>query len=167
MTTDEQPPERYAVVALMGHRQVAGRVSEEMFAGTPMCRVDIPLADGSFSTRLFGGSAIYEITFVEEDVARAVAKRDPAHPVSAWSARSLGLLPEPEREELMVDESAFLAEGEEDGLTTDEVMALVTGASERDDAIPPLDDARVEDGDVSHGSVEEAMAADRASEYPF
>ena len=108
--------ERWAVVALMGHRQVAGRVSEELFAGTPMCRVDIPLADGTFSTRLFGGSALYEITFVEEPVARAVAGRDPAHPIGAWSVRSLGLLPAPEppfgESDDLVDE--FAAEGDED-----------------------------------------------------
>ena len=94
MNENEQPTERYAIVSLMGHRQVAGRVSEELFAGAPMCRVDIPLADGSFSTRLFGGSALYEVTYVTENVARAVASRDPAHPISEWSARSLGLLPQ-------------------------------------------------------------------------
>ena len=165
--TVEAPPERYAVVALMGHRQVAGRVSEELFAGTPMLRVDIPLADGSFSTRLFGGSAIYEITFVEEDVARAVAKRDPGHPVSAWSARSLGLLPEPGREALTagdVDRSAFLGEGEEEEAEEEAEY----GACPDADQIDQVDDARVEDGDVpGHASVAEAMAADRASGLPF
>ena len=89
----EEQAERWAIVALMGHRQVAGRVSEELFAGAPMRRVDIPQPDGSFSTRLYGGSALYEVTYVTEEVARAVADRDPAHPISVWTARGLGLLP--------------------------------------------------------------------------
>jgi hypothetical protein len=112
--TDAQSPDRWAIVALMGHRQVAGRVSEELFAGVPMCRVDIPLADGSFSTRLFAGSALYEVTFVTEEVARAVAARNPAHPVQAWSVRSLGLLPpSTARERLEIDRDAFIADDPE------------------------------------------------------
>lgn len=104
-----EQPERWAIVALMGHRQVAGRVSEEMFAGTPMCRVDIPLAEGSFSTRLFGGAALYEVTYVSEEVARAIAARQPAHPISEWTAQSLGLLPKPESPA----PGRFLADGDD------------------------------------------------------
>jgi hypothetical protein len=102
-------PERWAIVALMGHRQVAGRISEELVAGTPMLRLDIPLADDTWSTRLFGGAAIYEITYVDEPVARAVAARDPAHPISIWSAQNLGLLPKSDpppaaRHDVVLDE---------------------------------------------------------------
>jgi hypothetical protein len=95
VTATEQA-ERFAIVALMGHHQVAGRLSEAMVAGCPLLQVDIPLEDGSWSTRQFGAAAIYEITYVSEDVARAIAKQNPAHPISVWTARSLGLLPQPE-----------------------------------------------------------------------
>lgn len=128
------PPDRYAIVALMGHRQVAGRVSEEMFAGAPMCRVDIPLADGTFSTRLFGGSAIYEVTFVAEGVARAVAGRDPAHPVSVWSARSLGLLPQ--HDQLPAHAEDFLEDDEEDEPTDLERVRDSVSRSRGDHAGP-------------------------------
>lgn len=154
-----QAPERWAIVSLFGHAERAGRVNEETVAGAAMLRVDIPLEDGSFSTRHVGGAALYEITYVTEEVARAVAKARPGHPLGTWSVRSLGLLPPaPAPERLMVDERAFLGDEEED----DDEEAV------RDDAIPPLDDARVEDGDVpGHGTVEEAMSAAIASGLPF
>jgi len=90
----QQQPERWAIVSLLGHQDRVGRVSEETVAGASMLRVDIPQADGSFSTRHVGGAAIYEITYLTEEVARAVAKARPTHPISVWSARSLGLLPQ-------------------------------------------------------------------------
>lgn len=104
-----QPPERWAIVSLLGHQERVGRVSEETVAGAAMLRVDIPLEDGSFSTRHVGGAAIYEITYVDEATARAVARARPAHPISIWSAQRLGLLPKPEVAELPAPEG-FLAE---------------------------------------------------------
>ncbi len=89
-TTVDQAPERWAIVSLFGHTERVGRISD--IADGAMVRVDIPLEDGSFSTRDIGRGAIYEVTYVTEEVARAVAKARPAHPVQSWSVRSLGLL---------------------------------------------------------------------------
>lgn len=94
-TVPEQP-ERWAIVAIMGRQERIGRISEAMVAGTPMLRVDVPLEDGSFSTHDLGGSAFYEITYVDEQTARALAKERPAHPISIWTAQRLGLAPKSE-----------------------------------------------------------------------
>jgi hypothetical protein len=94
MTEATVKPDRWAIVAIMGHQERTGRVSEEMVAGAPMLRVDIPLPDGTFSTRHLGAASIYEITYVSEDVARAVAAVRPAHPIQQWTAQHLGLLPQ-------------------------------------------------------------------------
>ena len=68
------PVEEWAIVELMGHRQHAGRVSEVARYGTVMLRIDIPV-DGTFVTKYAGGSTIYALTPVTEDVARAAAAR--------------------------------------------------------------------------------------------
>jgi hypothetical protein len=71
----KQTFEKWAVVEVMGHLQLAGKVSEENLFGTVLMRVDVPdetQADG-FYTRYFGGSSIYSLTPCTEEVARAVA----------------------------------------------------------------------------------------------
>src|SRR5262245_6355038 len=79
----EQPPQ-WAVVELMGHVRLAGRLTEEEKFGTKMGRLDIPLQDGTFITQYFGGASVYRITYVSEDVARHVAKQEAPAPVSPW-----------------------------------------------------------------------------------
>jgi len=90
--SEQQAPERWAIVSLLGHQERIGRVSEEVVAGAAMLRIDIPYEDGSFGTRHVGGGAIYEITYVDETVARTLAKARPAHPLGIWNARHLGVL---------------------------------------------------------------------------
>ena len=67
------PLDSWAVVELMGHRRVAGRISEEVRFGVPMCRVDTPDGDG-FRTALYGGPSIYGVHLVDEQTAREAAK---------------------------------------------------------------------------------------------
>jgi len=77
---------QWASVELMGHQRVVGRCSEEMIAGHPMLRVDIP--DGeAFSTRYYGSSAIYCLTVISEDVARKICGRISQQPSFAWDLR--------------------------------------------------------------------------------
>lgn len=73
----------WAIVELMGHVRLAGRLTEEEKFGTKMGRLDIPLEDG-LVTQYFGGGSVYRITFVTEEVARHVAKSATAAPVSTW-----------------------------------------------------------------------------------
>lgn len=75
--------EVWAIVELMGHVKLAGRVSEEEKFGAKMGRIDIPDGDG-FVTQFFGGASLYRITIVTEEVARAVAKNVTVAPVHSW-----------------------------------------------------------------------------------
>jgi len=81
--TTEQPETVWAVVELLGHVKLAGRLSEEEKFGAKMGRLDIPASDG-FTTQFFGGASVYRITPVTEAVARQVAGRNQPAPVSPW-----------------------------------------------------------------------------------
>ena len=72
--TDVSPPEEWAIVEVMGHRQHAGRISEVTRFGAVLLRVDQPAGDG-FATVLIGGASIYALTIVTEARARATAAR--------------------------------------------------------------------------------------------
>lgn len=74
----------WAIVELMGHVRLAGRLSEEEKFGAKMGRLDIPTNDGQFVSQFFGGGSVYRITFVTEEVARHVAKTTQSTPVSPW-----------------------------------------------------------------------------------
>lgn len=96
-------PEVWAIVELMGHVRLAGRLTEEEKFGAKMGRLDIPVASepncincngknppcplckgGSFVSQLFGGNSVYRITIVTEAVARHVASSHAPAPVSPW-----------------------------------------------------------------------------------
>lgn len=102
--------EVWAVLELMGHVKLAGKVTEEERFGSKMGRIDIPgivpcgLLDSEshkiapdacpqcagtgtverFSTQYFSGSSIYRLTPVTEEVARAVAANHKPQPISPW-----------------------------------------------------------------------------------
>lgn len=75
--------EQWAVVELMGHVRIAGRLSEVEKFGAKMGQLDIPKGDG-FYTRLFGGPSVYSITLVTEEVARLIAERSDTPPLRSW-----------------------------------------------------------------------------------
>lgn len=76
--------DQWAIVELMGHQMVAGKVTEEEHFGVNLCRVDVPLPDGSFATCYYGGSAIYAVKPTDEQTARDKALRSGAAPVQRW-----------------------------------------------------------------------------------
>jgi arylsulfatase A-like enzyme len=75
----------WAIVELMGHKVVAGKVSKSELVGPPKLRVDVP-ATSAFPefTQLYGDAAIYCVTFVSEDVARRTAEANKTNPVSVY-----------------------------------------------------------------------------------
>jgi len=106
----------WAIVELLGHVRLAGRVSEEEHFGAKLGRLDIPMAGGGFTTQFFGGSAVYRLTPVTEVIARAVAERNQPEPVSRWElpARAAApLIPTRFRTDPFVEDD----EEERDGLT--------------------------------------------------
>ncbi|RYX84259.1 hypothetical protein EON83_11225 [bacterium] len=73
-------PTEWAIVELMGHVRLVGRISEETRFGTVLGRIDVPDGDG-FKTTYFGGQSIYRITPIAEEMARrATAPIVPARP---------------------------------------------------------------------------------------
>ena len=71
--SDEKPIyDGWAILELMGHVRLAGRVTEESHFGVALGRIDIPSADG-YTTQYFGGSSIYRLTPTTEAIARSVA----------------------------------------------------------------------------------------------
>ncbi len=74
--------ETWAVVELFGHNVIAGKVSEQVVAGTGFVRVDVPeISNIASYSRLFGGSAIYSITPCSEEIARQYAENLRARPI--------------------------------------------------------------------------------------
>lgn len=109
MTSDSF--EIWAVVELMGHVRMAGKVSEEERFGAKMGRIEIPhretcgMCSGqtteflqankctacggrgyhdTWTTQYFAGSAIYRISPVAEELARAVAAANKAAPINPY-----------------------------------------------------------------------------------
>jgi hypothetical protein len=75
----------WAIVELMGHNVIAGRVAEQTIAGAAFLRVDVPALDSQPGfTKFYGGAAIYAITPTTEEVARQAASRLATRPVSLW-----------------------------------------------------------------------------------
>lgn len=95
----------WAILELMGHVRLAGKLSEEERFGAKVGRIDIPkppsedcpvcngtgaykdeacLSCDQFLTQFFGGGSVYRITPVSEQVARDVARKISAAPVSPW-----------------------------------------------------------------------------------
>lgn len=67
--------------------RLAGQVSEQVIAGHGMLRVDVPEVNRQPAfTRLYGVSAIYSITPVSEEIAKAAAEGFRERPVNVYIA---------------------------------------------------------------------------------
>jgi hypothetical protein len=75
----------WAIVELLGHRRVAGYVSQDQVAGAGMLRVEIPAVPGQPAhTSWYSPAAVYGIHPVAEDIARAAAAHNEHRPVHRW-----------------------------------------------------------------------------------
>lgn len=82
--------DEWALVELMGHQRIAGRVTEAEIGGCKFVRVDVPESDGRQPlTKFLGPSSIYAITPMSEETAREVAGRIDSAPITVWDARRL------------------------------------------------------------------------------
>jgi hypothetical protein len=76
--------QHWAIVELMGHVRLAGRLTEVERFGSKLGQLDIPTAEGGFVTQFFGGGSVYRITAVSEQVARDVAASNQPQPIHTW-----------------------------------------------------------------------------------
>lgn len=88
MTSEIKAYEGWAIVELMGHVRMAGRVSEAPMFGTALLRIDIPDGD-AYTTQFASGGSIYRLTPCSEEVARAVGDGGQAMPVQPWELRAI------------------------------------------------------------------------------
>jgi hypothetical protein len=66
--------ENWAILEIMGHERLAGRLTETTIAGVPMLRVEVPATEKLPGfTRLLSGASIFSLTPVPQDVATLVA----------------------------------------------------------------------------------------------
>lgn len=84
----------WSILELMGHRRLAGMLSEMQLGGASFLRIDIPQND-KYVTQFYSPQAVYCITPTDERTARMVAKEAEA-PVSRWELAQL--MPPQERE---------------------------------------------------------------------
>lgn len=90
MSETQEKFAQWALVELFGHSRIAGLVTEQSIGGCSFLRVDVP-ADGVSPafTKCYGNGAIYAMTFVTEEVARAAVKAYRVEPVSAYDIPEL------------------------------------------------------------------------------
>ena len=69
--------ETFAIVEIMGHQKIAGKVREVTRAGVQMLEVEVPSVDGKPGyVRRFSGAAIFSETPVPEAVATEFLRRE-------------------------------------------------------------------------------------------
>jgi hypothetical protein len=94
-TQESEAFQGWAIVELMGHVKLAGKLSEQKLAGMSFLKLDIPAkpgtaVEGEFSaTQFINPSSVYRIHPTTEDVARAVADSIAPDPVSRWEVKAL------------------------------------------------------------------------------
>lgn len=86
--------DQFAILELMGHRRLGGRVREETIGGAPFLRLDVPpVGELRGFTQFYSAAAIYCITPTSEAVARAIAAQARHEPVSHYEVPQVsGLL---------------------------------------------------------------------------
>jgi len=85
--------DNWCLVELFGHSRIAGRVTEETIGGCSFVRVDVPAVnDQPAYTKFYGNGAIYAMSPVTEEVARAAAASYRMVPVSVYEIPELRAL---------------------------------------------------------------------------
>jgi hypothetical protein len=86
-----EPFEGWAILELMGHRKLAGLLSEQTIGGAAFIRIDVPKPltpenlDALWAvTQFYAPSAVYCITPTSEDLARKVAAGAQPTPVTRY-----------------------------------------------------------------------------------
>jgi hypothetical protein len=88
--SDKETFKQWALVDLFGHSHIAGLVTEQSIGGCSFLRVDVPAVDDEPAfTKCYGNGAIYAMTFVTEEIARAAAKSYRVVPVSVYEIPEL------------------------------------------------------------------------------
>lgn len=74
--------EGWVILELMGHRRLAGYLSEQEIAGRAFLRIDIP--GEAPATQFYGAEAVYCITPTTEETARDAERLNRVAPIQRW-----------------------------------------------------------------------------------
>lgn len=83
--SDREDFEGWVVLELMGHRRLAGFLTEQTIAGSGFLRIDIP--SNPPVTQLYSPQSVYCVTPTTEAVARRAATSLDVGPVEEWRLR--------------------------------------------------------------------------------
>ena len=72
----------WVILELLGHRRLAGYLTEQQIAGASFLRLDVPSEPPA--TQYYAPSSVYAITPTTEEMARQVARRNRPAPVQRW-----------------------------------------------------------------------------------
>ena len=94
MTEAAEAFAQWVILELMGHRRLAGYLTEQEIAGGVFLRLDIPAdeptEDRSWkATQYYSPQAVYGITPTDETTARLCAKSWTEPPVNQWELRRM------------------------------------------------------------------------------
>jgi hypothetical protein len=92
-TTSHETFTEWVILELMGHRRLAGLLTEQEIAGRGFLRLDIP--SDPPTTQLYNPQSVYCITPTSRELATQVAARNSPAPVQRWELPAL----EPSTEE--------------------------------------------------------------------
>lgn len=82
--------DQWCVLSLMGHKRLAGKVSETNIAGHGFLRIDIPDKEGNIAnTEFYSPTSVYSIQPISKEVAIAVASEFSTPPVTKWEIKNL------------------------------------------------------------------------------
>jgi hypothetical protein len=127
--SSDQKTDQYAIVELFGHARIAGRISEQVFGGAALVRVDVPevtYVERGYNqperavtipahTRSFGGAAIYSINWCDEAVAKVSAQTIKHRPIQPYGMESaLREMTDRDRQQLLAGPVVAIATGDDD-----------------------------------------------------
>lgn len=109
MGVEKEKLEQYAVIEMMGHRKIVGKITESDIAAGNLLKVTVLGKDGLPSrTEYIGTGSIYCLTIINEEVAKLAAAANAPEPTWAWGISQ-------QRTALPSGEDAFIdAEDEDD-----------------------------------------------------
>jgi hypothetical protein len=81
--------EEWAILELMGHRRLAGKITEATIGGGAFIRIDIPMRDGTMSTQFYSPGSVYCITPTSKEIADITALSCQPEPVNRWELKQL------------------------------------------------------------------------------
>ena len=76
--------EEWAILELMGHRRLAGKITDAVIGGGAFLRIDIPMDDDRWTTQYYSPQSVYCLSPVSEELAKMVAKNNQPAPVHRW-----------------------------------------------------------------------------------